>query len=87
MTDIDAQRPNFPGAVELLDNRVSATPSDAWSLPSPCEGWTARDVVAHVVTNLKALQACAAGDDFLTHFASRWRGTSSRPIAEAIDLI
>jgi uncharacterized protein (TIGR03086 family) len=29
--------------------RVEAVPSDRWESPSPCEGWTARDVVRHVV--------------------------------------
>ncbi|MGC4961021.1 TIGR03086 family metal-binding protein [Gordonia sp. DT101] len=24
-------------------------PSDLWAAPSPCEGWTARDVVGHVI--------------------------------------
>jgi uncharacterized protein (TIGR03086 family) len=33
-------------AFEALVGRV---PSDRWSSPSPCEGWTARDVVRHVV--------------------------------------
>jgi uncharacterized protein (TIGR03086 family) len=28
---------------------IAATPADRWSSPSPCEGWLARDVVAHVV--------------------------------------
>lgn len=28
---------------------VAAVPEDRWSSPSPCEGWSARDVVAHVV--------------------------------------
>ncbi len=27
---------------------VSAVPEDRWNSPSPCEGWTARDVVEHV---------------------------------------
>ena len=27
---------------------VAAVPDDRWSSPSPCEGWTARDVVEHV---------------------------------------
>ncbi|HME46597.1 maleylpyruvate isomerase N-terminal domain-containing protein [Mycobacterium sp.] len=39
-------RASFLGAVELFDSRVAAVSSDAWSSPSPCEGWTARDVVA-----------------------------------------
>lgn len=28
---------------------VGAVPPDRWEAPSPCEGWTARDVVGHVV--------------------------------------
>ena len=28
---------------------ISAVPADAWSNSSPCEGWTARDVVRHLV--------------------------------------
>jgi uncharacterized protein (TIGR03086 family) len=28
---------------------VAAVPESAWQNPSPCEGWTARDVVRHVV--------------------------------------
>jgi uncharacterized protein (TIGR03086 family) len=29
--------------------RVAQVPPDRWSNPSPCEGWTARDVVRHLV--------------------------------------
>src|SRR5882672_8055816 len=29
--------------------RVEGIPAGAWSRPSPCEGWSVRDVVAHVV--------------------------------------
>ena len=29
--------------------RVNAVPTDAWNNPSPCPGWTARDVVRHMV--------------------------------------
>ena len=29
--------------------KIAAVPDDAWSNPSPCEDWTARDLVAHVV--------------------------------------
>lgn len=29
--------------------RVVAVPQDRWSSPSPCPGWSARDVVAHMV--------------------------------------
>ena len=29
-------------------DRVRAVPADAWDNPSPCEGWTARDIVGHL---------------------------------------
>jgi len=31
--------------------RVDAVPDNRWESSSPCEGWTARDVVAHMVGN------------------------------------
>ena len=34
--------------------RVEAVPDGAWDNPSPCEGWVARDVVAHLVDWLPA---------------------------------
>ncbi len=32
-----------------FSDRVAAVPDDAWSNPSPCEEWTARDIVRHIV--------------------------------------
>ena len=32
-----------------LTERVAAVPDDAWSRPSPCEDWTARDLVGHLI--------------------------------------
>ncbi len=32
--------------------RVEAVPADRWDSPSPCEGWTALDVVRHMVGNV-----------------------------------
>jgi uncharacterized protein (TIGR03086 family) len=29
--------------------KIEAVPEDRWGSPSPCEGWTTRDVVRHVV--------------------------------------
>ena len=34
---------------DAFADKVAAVPEDRWSSPSPCEGWTARDVVRHVV--------------------------------------
>jgi uncharacterized protein (TIGR03086 family) len=33
---------------------VHGVPADAWENPAPCEGWTARDVVGHLVEWLPA---------------------------------
>lgn len=30
-------------------DKVALVPADRWSSPSPCEGWTARDVVRHCI--------------------------------------
>lgn len=30
-------------------DKVAAVPDDGWSSPTPCEEWTARDIVRHVV--------------------------------------
>jgi uncharacterized protein (TIGR03086 family) len=30
--------------------KIAAVPSNAWANPSPCADWTARDVVAHVIS-------------------------------------
>jgi uncharacterized protein (TIGR03086 family) len=34
---------------EAFTATAEAVPADRWESPSPCEGWTARDVVRHVV--------------------------------------
>src|SRR5438128_1887769 len=34
--------------------RLIAVPAEAWSNPSPCTEWTARDVVRHVIDSTEA---------------------------------
>ena len=45
MTDIAERYARITGQ---FTERVRAVPADAWDNPSPCEGWTARDVVGHL---------------------------------------
>lgn len=45
-TDVAAR---FDRLSQQLADRIRAVPEGAWDNPSPCEGWTARDVVAHLV--------------------------------------
>ena len=35
--------------------RVRAVPANAWNNPSPCEGWTARDIVGHLTEWIPAV--------------------------------
>ena len=46
VTDIAAQ---YKRRADAFEGLVAGTPTSAWSAPSPCPGWSARDVVAHVV--------------------------------------
>ena len=50
---------NFMAAVDLFDAVCRKVPSDAWDNDSPCEGWTARDVLAHQCAVLDALASIA----------------------------
>jgi uncharacterized protein (TIGR03086 family) len=43
--------------VNDFDRRVQAAPADSWGNPAPCDDWTARDVVAHVLGSMNRLVA------------------------------
>lgn len=47
IADTPAER--FRRVAGRFADRVGEVPDDAWSNPSPCQGWTARDVVAHLL--------------------------------------
>ena len=34
---------------EIMTTKIAGVPDDAWSNPSPCTDWTARDLVGHLV--------------------------------------
>lgn len=38
-----------------FDHLLRAVPDDRWDAASPCEGWTARDVVSHVIDTQRDL--------------------------------
>ncbi len=68
--------------------RVRAVPADAWDNPSPCEGWTARDVVGHLTEWIPAFFG-SQGVDFpavpsvATDPVGAWE-TVQRTIADAL---
>lgn len=59
---------------------VDAVPADRWAAPSPCEGWTARDVVGHVVESQRgyaegAGETLPAGPEVADDPAGAWHAT------------
>ncbi len=53
----------FERVTGQFTDRVRAVPADAWDNPSPCEGWTARDIVGHLTQWISAFFG-AQGVDF-----------------------
>jgi uncharacterized protein (TIGR03086 family) len=49
--------------VQAFDARIQAVDSSAWGNMSPCDGWTAREVVVHVGDNLLGLGAGLTGGE------------------------
>ena len=55
----------FTKALYGMDAVVRRIPDDAWDQPSPCEGWSARDVLGHQAGVLNGVAHMAAGNDMI----------------------
>jgi uncharacterized protein (TIGR03086 family) len=53
----------FVKTLDGFDRTVRAVPAGAWSNPSPCEGWTAKDVLGHVIAVQAYIESLARGVD------------------------
>ncbi|MGR7025582.1 maleylpyruvate isomerase family mycothiol-dependent enzyme [Geodermatophilus sp. URMC 62] len=53
--------PSYRRALRAVDAVVTTVPGDAWDHPSPCDGWTAADVLGHLATGQTALAGLASG--------------------------
>jgi len=60
MDVIELERRAGDRAVEL----ISAVPEDRWSFPTPCTGWSVRDLVRHLIAGNVKYTGIALGDDF-----------------------
>ena len=49
-------------AVEEFGARVKAVGDDQWDLPTPCAGWTLRDLLGHMTTENLGFAAAARGE-------------------------
>lgn len=50
---------NYTQALYGMDAVVQRVPAEAWDADSPCNGWCARDVVAHAAGVMNAIEAMA----------------------------
>lgn len=60
---LDEIRDRYDRLSGALAAKIDAVPPDKWDAPSPCEGWTARDVVKHV-SEAPAMVFKMAGREF-----------------------
>lgn len=49
-------------ALDLFEGLVAGVSRDGWDAPSPCAGWTARDVAGHVTGGQYLVRALATGE-------------------------
>jgi uncharacterized protein (TIGR03086 family) len=54
---------NYTRAVYTVDAVVNRMPPQAWDRPSPCEGWTAREVLGHFMWGMQSITSAAHGGD------------------------
>lgn len=49
MTSTETTADRYRRLAQVLTATVAAVPDDKWNVPSPCDGWSIRDVVRHII--------------------------------------
>ena len=83
---------NYTKALYGFDAVIQRVPSDRWDADSPCEGWSARDVVVHACGVMQAVEAMArtgenvspATPDPVDDIVELWNSTRD-DLLEALD--
>lgn len=55
---------SYRRAQDTFDAVVAAVPPDRWDAPTPCEDWTVRDIVGHVVWGQEQVRHWATGREY-----------------------
>ncbi|GAA3210203.1 TIGR03086 family metal-binding protein [Actinocorallia longicatena] len=58
-----AEPSGYERALDLFEAVVRGVPCDGWDSPSPCAGWSARDVIGHVIEGQREIIALAAAEE------------------------
>jgi len=80
----------YEAALRPLTAVVEAVQPDDWNAPSPCEGWTARDVVRHIVETQREMLNGHGVDlgnapDLEADTAGAWRDHTNRVLEALAD--
>jgi uncharacterized protein (TIGR03086 family) len=51
-------------AQDGFEAMLAAVPADMWEAPSPCPGWTLRDVAGHLIWGQEQMRHWATGQDY-----------------------
>jgi uncharacterized protein (TIGR03086 family) len=55
---------SYRRAQEELDAVLAAVPADRWDAPSPCAGWSVRDVAGHLIWGQDQLRCWVTGEAY-----------------------
>ncbi|WP_040161454.1 TIGR03086 family metal-binding protein [Nigerium massiliense] len=64
MPDTHDARGMLEAALDTMTAQVDATPAEAWTRPSPCEGWDGQALLDHVTGTLQGISAMISGGDY-----------------------
>ncbi len=64
-----------------LEQTLARVPSNAWDRPSPCEGWTVREVAGHAMAVTRNIAARASGGEVLDAFTDVGAIAGDDPVA------
>jgi uncharacterized protein (TIGR03086 family) len=71
----------YTSLADQFGARIEAAPDGAWSNPSPCAGWTAKDIIAHVVGGqenvIRAITGEGVAADVEANPKEAWRASYS----------
>jgi uncharacterized protein (TIGR03086 family) len=89
-TPTDSTATRYASAEQPLRALLDAVPADRWSSASPCEGWTARDVVRHLLETQRDFLTGHGADlgpapDVDGDPAAAWREHAARVAAALTD--
>ena len=55
----------------LMNDRIAAVPDEAWAGPTPCEQWTVRDLVGHLLDVRDAYSAHMGRGNVVMHDSAK----------------